>query len=111
MKVGDKIVCMDDVFVFDHHAPKEYREMITPKRGIEYTIRDLVDTGYGLGVRLVEIVNKRVRHDIGGNQEPVFMLTRFQKSSYDSVIERILTQFSPVEERLDCWSKKFICAR
>lgn len=106
MKVGDKIICMDDSYTLSAHVPKEYSDIERPKRGIEYTIREVVDTGYGLAVRLVEIVNKRVRHDVGGVQEPAFMLSRFKKSRYDSVTEQLLHEFAPIEERLDSWIRK-----
>ncbi len=77
MKRGDKIICIDDVFIFDKNTPEEYKIIKYPKKGIVYTIRNLINTGYGVGILLKEIKNPKINHDIGGEKEPVFMETRF----------------------------------
>ena len=52
---GNKVECIDDLFVDDRQNPFKASELHLPKIGEIYTIREMVDTGYGLGVRLDEI--------------------------------------------------------
>lgn len=73
MKVGDKVRCIDDSYLWDKHTPKEYNSIDLPRKDFIYTIRNVV----GLGVRLVEIRNPIIWHDRGGNKEPSFSNARF----------------------------------
>ena len=41
-------------------------------------MREVVETDYGDGLRLKEIVNKKIYHDKGGLQEPIFGVNRFK---------------------------------
>jgi len=77
MKPGDKVKCTADTFIFGRDVPKEYNSISLPKRMVEYTVREVVDTPFGRGIRLEEIKNPEIYHDKGGWQEPIFGTNRF----------------------------------
>lgn len=66
--VGQKVVCIDDSDIYT----SVYNE-ITPKKGIEYTVRDVCDNE---SIRLVEIINEPQLY-IGGFMECLFRPFRF----------------------------------
>ena len=76
--VGQKVRCIADKFDFNSSwMPKEYHDITLPKKGKYYTVRDVVITDFGVGLRLLEIVNPVIHHDIGGDREPIFGTNRF----------------------------------
>lgn len=76
---GTSVKCVDAQFVYDRHTPKEYRKIKKPKEGSTYTVRDVVNVpNYGVGIRLVEIVNPPIYHVKGGWKEPIFSIDRFE---------------------------------
>jgi|GEM_PF-2540346 len=82
IKKGDTVYLQDDHFDFNQKGvPKEYKDIQTPKKNEPYTVRELVSTPDGVGIRLEEIVNNKIWHDVGGLQEPVFAIERFFKKS------------------------------
>lgn len=82
MKKGDKIKCVNGDFDHVHSdktIPREYLTIKLPKEGKIYTVRSVVETEVGDAIRLVEIKNKKIHHDMGGLQEPAFSMFRFKK--------------------------------
>jgi len=79
LKIGDKVKCIDDYFIDEATNPFRVSELKLPKEGEVYTIRKVVETEYGRGIRLKEIVNKKYYFDdIHKEQEPIFGVDRFQ---------------------------------
>jgi len=77
-KRGDKIKCIDDHFVDEKTNPFKKSDMTLPKKGKTYTIRRIIDTPYGKGLRLKEIKNKKYYFEnIKRYQEPIFAIERF----------------------------------
>ena len=69
--VGQKVVCVDDGFPY----PTDER---LPKKGVVYTIRDIVSyPGFGVGVRLGEIMNEPRKCAVGVIERG-FLLFRFR---------------------------------
>lgn len=80
IKKDDKVKCVDAYFVDDPELPFFAGEIRLPKKGKIYTVRDIVDTGYGIGVRLAEIKNRKFYFDnIKKHQELVFAIERFKR--------------------------------
>lgn len=76
MKVGEKVVCIDDMFT--EHA----KQLIPnrPKKDLVYVIRDMVYHPEipAMGLLLEEIVNPILPHHMGnGEFEPTFSAHRF----------------------------------
>lgn len=78
MKKGDKVICIDDVFKLNSNIPKAYENLTHPKLNQIYTIRSVIKTEYGTGIRLIEIINPKIKHDKGGTKEPIYMTNRFK---------------------------------
>ena len=77
-KRGDRIKCIDDHFVDEKTNPFKKSEITLPEKGKTYTIRSVIDTPYGDGLRLKEIKNKKFYFDnIQKYQEPIFSTERF----------------------------------
>jgi len=78
--IGDKVVCIDSSMQL--HTVEELRRDVPNwvKQGQQYTIRDIVDSDFVVGVRLEEITNP-MRHFklIGKYMEPAFATFRFRK--------------------------------
>ena len=73
-----KVVCTEDYVVnFEKSTPKEYKDIELPEKGVEYSVREIVNTKYGKGLRFKEIVNEEIYHDQGGWQEPIFKIEKF----------------------------------
>ena len=58
--------------------PFRVEDIILPREGQIYTIREVVETAEGMGIRLLEVQSPKFRHDIGGTEEPCFGLDRFE---------------------------------
>lgn len=70
-KKGQIVICTDDVFTNTHGET-------LPKKGINYTIRDVINKGGGKTcLRFTEIVNNPLAYD-DGLQECSFNGTRFK---------------------------------
>lgn len=77
--IGCEVDCLDGVFVDDEELPFKANEINKPKEGKSYTVRELIQSGYGVGIRLVEIKNKEYFFtNIRQHQEPIFSLHRFR---------------------------------
>lgn len=79
VKVGARVRCIDAIFKEDAELPFRMKEVILPKKGMVYTIRDSENghTG-GLGIRLKEIINKKFIFNKSGTKEPIFSIERFE---------------------------------
>lgn len=82
VRVGSEIMCCDDTFTARKTDPYTLDQISKPVRGQVYKVREIVETSYGPGLRLNEIINKKFFFDRGGLQEPVFSLDRFELVSY-----------------------------
>ncbi len=81
MKQGDKVICVNGKFESRETDPFTKEQLNLPKNGRVYTVRQKVETDYGFGIRLVEVINSRFYHDQGGLQEPSFDVNRFELCS------------------------------
>ncbi len=76
---GKKVRCIEDRFRNSSSNPFEISEITLPVKGRIYTIRNVINTEYGWGVRLREIKNPRFYfEDTQSNREPAFRVNRFQ---------------------------------
>ncbi len=79
IEIGVKLRCIDDHFVDENTNPFRKSELNLPKAGDIYTVREVMDTPYGIGLKLVEVTNKRYYFDnIRRYQEPIFSENRFK---------------------------------
>lgn len=79
MEKGQKVKCIADKFVDEPTNPFRASELNLPKKGKKYTIRDVIYTDYGTGIRLKEIKNRKYWFDdIAEEQEPIFDADRFE---------------------------------
>lgn len=75
---GKKVRCINASFKDQSHFPFKMRQIILPKRGSVYTIRDTEKgSDNELGVRFEEIVNEKFPFVKVGMKEPMFLLQRF----------------------------------
>lgn len=63
------IICVNDLFTTEQHQVFQQYNIITPKEGVTYTIRDVFRTQRGLAVLLEEIKNPMIPMIIGENPE------------------------------------------
>ncbi|MFP4656738.1 MAG: hypothetical protein ACLFNK_04130 [Candidatus Woesearchaeota archaeon] len=76
---GRKIRCIDDHFSSDKELPFEPEEINLPEKNELYTVREVIDTGHGIGLRLEEIDNERYWFgNVRRYEEPVFGIHRFE---------------------------------
>ncbi len=76
---GRRIRCIDDHFQSDRSLPFDPEDINLPEKDSLYTVREVVDTGHGVGIRLEEVKNKEYFFsNIRGYEEPVFGLGRFE---------------------------------
>jgi hypothetical protein len=76
---GDKVACIDDCFQDSKTNPFRIYELNLPVFGLVYTIREVIDTRYGQGIRLHEIRNKRFYYqDRRERLEPAFEVAKFE---------------------------------
>ncbi|MFZ3015949.1 MAG: hypothetical protein WA101_03090 [Minisyncoccia bacterium] len=75
IKVGSPVICLGG-----HIAPGTLfvKEITFPKQGNPYTIRELVHTKHGTGVRLNEIKNSPYYFSEGIYEEPIFGIETFK---------------------------------
>lgn len=78
MKKGDKVICTNGTFHSRSTDPFTKEQLNLPETGQVYTIREIVKTEEGPGIRLKEIVNNKFQHERGGLQEPAFDMKRFK---------------------------------
>ncbi len=79
MKKGEKVKCIDDCFVDEPTNPFRKSQLHLPEENEIYTIREMVKTDYGVGVRLEEIRNDTFYFDnIKRYEEPIFGIYRFE---------------------------------
>ena len=94
-QVGDKVVCVDADF------DRPYGEA-SPREGEIYTIREIAPTRWGIGLRLVEVVNPHFRY-VGGTVEALFEVSSFRKvqprKTSIAILERFLNDANaPIKE-------------
>lgn len=87
---GIKVICIDDCFVDSPTNPFRKCEINLPKKDEVYTVREVVKTSYGSGIRLYEIKNKKYYFsDISRFEEPTFSIKRFRQIEDDWAEQRI----------------------
>ena len=87
--VGQKVVCINDSDFMDHIMNE-----MEPKAGVIYTIRDVILTSYGIGVRLNEIHNTPrhcLNYDNVELNETCFKYERFRSLKNIEIIKEMLT--------------------
>lgn len=94
MKVGQDVICINDVF-------KPEQIALIPNRPVEdktYTIRDIFTTRMGRAILLNEITNPHLEHPSGmGTFEPSFSIDRFTTLLSDEELAFALADESLVE--------------
>lgn len=78
IKPGHKVKFINDKFTDEFSNPFKSAQLNKPIKNKIYTVRDVVETKYGIGLRLAEIVNSKFYHDDVGLQEPAFSADRFE---------------------------------
>ncbi len=79
MKVGQKVVCIDSAM--QPHTVEELRRDVPNwiVKGQTYTVRDIVDLDFVVGIRLEEVVNPAIYFKVIGKAiEPCFASCRFR---------------------------------
>lgn len=77
---GDKVKCTNARFFNDSQLPFNAKDIKLPELGKIYTVRDVIKTKHGVGIRLKEIKNKKFFFDdIKKIREPIFATERFKK--------------------------------
>lgn len=79
MKVGQKVVCIDSAM--QPHTVEELKRDVPNwiVKGQTYTVRDIVDLDFVVGIRLEEVVNRPIYFKvIGQTIEPCFASCRFR---------------------------------
>jgi len=80
-KRGVRVRCIHDYSQTKRRPtdPWSPEQLSLPKKSKVYTIRDIIIAGDGdFGLLFLEIQNPIFFHDIGGNREPCFGLSRFE---------------------------------
>lgn len=78
------VICEHGKRSFTYQLPYEWEDIKTPKEGMLYHIRDVVEAYDGVvGVLLVEVVNEKILHRNPTTSEtcmhePVFAINRFR---------------------------------
>lgn len=88
-RVGKRVLCIDGTSRSRSTDPFRSEEIKKPRKGQVYTIREIIDTGYGIGLRLVEIENMSYHHTRGGMQEPCFSTDRFKVLDDETAAHKI----------------------
>jgi len=80
LRIGDKIKCVNGKFHNESTNPFRLGDIQIPKKGSVYTVREVVETNYGTGLRLEEIKNRKFYfQNIKRFEEPIFIVARFKK--------------------------------
>ena len=77
-KRGARVRCANGHFHSRRTDPFSVEDISLPREGQVYTIREVVETAEGVGIRFLEVQNPQFRHDVGGTEEPCFGLNRFE---------------------------------
>jgi hypothetical protein len=75
---GMRVRCTNGHFESRRTDPFDIGDISLPREGNIYTIREVVETAEGVGIRLLEVQNPQFRHDVGGTEEPCFGPNRFE---------------------------------
>lgn len=76
------VLCIDAAFQDDEELPFSMDEIIKPQKNTQYTIKEVVETNFGVGVRLYGIKNEKFLFSkIQGYKEPLFCVERFEPYS------------------------------
>ena len=79
---GSQVKWVNGVFNEKAGFPFKPKDILLPKKGYFYIVREIVDCGEaGIGVRLKEISNKKFNFGNKNLEEPAFMLERFESAS------------------------------
>jgi hypothetical protein len=79
LKRGDAVICINSHFEDSKTNPFEFSKIKLPKEKEYYTVREIVESSYGIGIRLEEVVNKKYYFDnIRRKEEPIFDINRFR---------------------------------
>ena len=80
LQPGDRVVCDDDFVYFGPHEPFTSAQVNLPVQEQTYTVRSVVQTPHGPGIRLKEVQNAEFYYaDVKGRREPIFNPTRFHQ--------------------------------
>lgn len=63
------IICINDLFTAKQHLVFRQYNIVIPKEGITYNVRDIFRTQRGMAVLLKEIINPNIPMIIGQNPE------------------------------------------
>lgn len=78
---GMTVICINGEFTQLAREIYEKYGVVTPQEGVLYNIREVVNTRYGIGLLLEELVNPKMYcHNIGEVEmwaEPNFKISRF----------------------------------
>lgn len=99
-KVGDKVICIDDDFtdIVDIMI-KNFDQL--PRKGQEYTIRNIERWDGRLRVLLVEITNPPFQDGVLKGVEPGFCASRFRKpETMEAIAEAVASIGETVEEEI-----------
>jgi len=76
---GSPVLCVGVWKESDPKLPFKITDIKIPEKGKDYTVREVVETKYGVGIRLEEIKNPEFFfHDIKREEEPIFDIKKFQ---------------------------------
>lgn len=88
MKIGDKVVCIDDSIP----RPEVFRDFAYwPYEGSIYTIRGMQNSiDRGKGLQLEELPNPTIYvPELGGHVEPAYSIKRFRELSEPETLEAV----------------------
>lgn len=86
MRVGSRVICVDDSF--QPHTVEELKKDVPNfvKKGQKYTVRDIVDHDFVVGIRVEEITNSPIYFKVINKViEPCFASWRFRELQEDEV--------------------------
>jgi len=79
VEIGEKVKCIDDCFIDERTNPFKKSQLNLPIENEIYTIRQIIKTSFGIGIRLEEIKNDEFYFDnIRRYEEPIFDVYRFE---------------------------------
>ena len=78
INIGTKVLCVNDEFIDLDTNPFKKDNIVLPKEGIVYTVRDIYTNRLGTGIRVSEIINNSYFYGAKiGFYEPTFGINRF----------------------------------
>lgn len=102
MRVGDKVICVDDTFKMKNLAEVLNYYPNWVKKGLKYTIREIFyNDDIVTGIVLEELINHKIRIDlINAIQEPAFGTFRFRLLQPDEAEEMDNSELVTIEQEI-----------